>query len=84
MNCENVDRWIILGLVLVLISDLIFLIAEVVSQNCDEQEEKERQEQEKKTEEEISDLRKEVSALGEQLKKQERQIADIRSALPNC
>jgi hypothetical protein len=79
MNCENVNRWIILGLVLVLITDVIFLIAEIVSQNCDEQGEKKRVEQENRTKDEFNDLRKEVLALKEQLKKQEKLVAN-----PSC
>ncbi|AJQ25664.1 hypothetical protein JBW_00312 [Pelosinus fermentans JBW45] len=79
MNCENVNRWIILGLALVLISDVIFLIVEVISQNCDEQEEKKRVEQENRTKDEISELQKEVLALREQLKKQEKLVANLAS-----
>ncbi|OAM92446.1 hypothetical protein SAMN04515679_0514 [Pelosinus fermentans] len=81
MNCENVNRWIILGLALALISDVIFLIVEVISQNCDEQEEKKRVEQENRTKDEISELQKEVLALREQLKKQEKLVANLASSV---
>ncbi|WP_235334115.1 hypothetical protein [Pelosinus fermentans] len=62
-----------------MISDVIFLIVEVISQNCDEQEEKKRVEQENRTKDEISELQKEVLALREQLKKQEKLVANLAS-----
>ncbi|SMC55511.1 hypothetical protein [Sporomusa malonica] len=67
MNCNNLNRWIILALVLSLITDLIVLFTEITSQKCDRMDEKKRNENDTKLRDEINHLKEELLSLKEQV-----------------
>jgi len=63
MKCDDIGKWVLLGLSLTAIADIIFLLAEVAAQICDEAADKEQEEQFKKLQDEIDALRTEIVML---------------------
>lgn len=67
MKCEDLNKFVICTLVIVIISDLIFLFIEIMNQRCDAKAEKEQTEKERLVNDELAELRTQISALQQQL-----------------
>ena len=63
MKCDDVNRLIILALILSIMGDLIALIAELVSQRCEQQEKAEGEKAEKALTVRLDDFERRISKL---------------------
>lgn len=67
MKCEDLNKFVICTLVIVIITDLIFLFIEIMNQRCDAKAEKEQTEKERLVKHELAELRSQISMLQQQL-----------------
>ena len=67
MKCEDLNKLVICTLVIVIITDLIFLFVEITNQRCDAKTEKEQTEKERLVNHELAELRSQILTLQQQL-----------------
>jgi hypothetical protein len=67
MKCEDVNRYVIFTLVLVVIADIIVLWTELTDQRCEAKAEKERAANDRFIKKELAELRSQIQELRLQL-----------------
>ena len=66
MNCDNINKFIVWTLALIIVADILILYAEMQTQNCDKVSEQELEDTLTELKEEIKNLKEEIELLKQQ------------------
>lgn len=81
MNCNNLNKWILLSLGLVAIGDVLALFIELVNQRCEKKAEAEREKSDENISRELKELRESSNRLTTENKELRRELIEIRKML---
>jgi predicted RNase H-like nuclease (RuvC/YqgF family) len=81
MNCDNLNKWILLSIGLVAIGDVLAFFIELTNQRCEKQDEAERKKSDENISRELKELRESSNRLTTESKELRRELVEIRKML---
>lgn len=81
MNCDNLNKWILLSIGLVVIGDVLALFIELVNQRCEKEAEVEKGKSDENISRELKELRESSNRLTTENKELRRELIEIRKML---
>lgn len=81
MNCDNLNKWILLSIGLVAIGDVLAFCIELVNQECEKKAEAEKGKNDENISKELKELRESSNRLTTENKEIRRELVEIRKML---
>ncbi|MBP2631894.1 MAG: hypothetical protein H6Q70_2522 [Firmicutes bacterium] len=81
MNCDNLNKWILVSLGLGFIGDVLALFIELVDQRCEKKAETEKKRSDENISKELKELRESSNRLTKENKELRRALIEIRKCL---
>jgi hypothetical protein len=81
MNCDNLNKWILISIGLVAIGDVLAFFIELVNQRCEKKVEVEKEKSDENVSKELKELRESSNRLTTENKEIRRELVEIRKML---
>jgi hypothetical protein len=81
MNCDNLNKWILISIGLVAIGDVLAFFVELVNQRCEKKAEAEKEKNDENISKELKELRESSNRLTTENKEIRRELVEIRKIL---
>jgi hypothetical protein len=81
MNCDNLNKWILISIGLVAIGDVLAFFIELVNQRCEKKAEVEKEKSDENISKELKELRESSNRLTTENKEIRRELVEIRKMI---
>lgn len=81
MNCDNLNKWILLSIGLVAIGDVLAFFIELVNQRCEKEAEAEKKKSDENISNELIELRESLNKVTTENKELRRELVEIKKML---